>query len=250
MKIFIDVGSHIGETLNEVINKRYNFDKIFCIEPSKNSISKLKKFNDSRIEIVPAAFGNKNKSSKLFSSGDLSASIYTNENNINKFENINIIKTSDWFKNNIDINDIVYVKLNCEGSECDIIDDLIDSNEIIKIFSLLITFDVRDFKNLKYREVETRKKLKKSNLINFCFSDEMMIGETHALRIRNWLQIFGAYDDLDINSLKNKYFNFQRFYSSKSGNLAMFENNLKDLILYKKYPKSIKKIFQTIKKIF
>ena len=27
--------------------------------------------------------------------------------------------------------DVVFVKLNCEGAECDIIDDLINSNEII-----------------------------------------------------------------------------------------------------------------------
>ena len=105
MKVFIDVGSHDGETLNEVLDKKYNFDKIYCIEPSKESISKLKKFKDNRIKIFPVAFGNENKKSKLFSSGDLSASIYSNNSN-SKFEEINIIKTSEWFDLEIKEGDI------------------------------------------------------------------------------------------------------------------------------------------------
>lgn len=248
MKVFIDVGSHDGETLNEVLDKKYNFDKIYCIEPSKESISNLKQFRDNRIKIIPVAFGNENKKSKFFSSGDLSASIYSNNLN-SKFEEIDIIKTSDWFDLEINEGDIVYVKLNCEGSECDIIDDLIDSNQILKIFSLLITYDVRDFKKLKYREVESRKKLRNTNLVNFCFADEMMKGKTHNLRIRNWLVSFGAYENLNLKELQKNYFNKQKYYSSKSGKFAMLENNFKDLILYKKYPKNIKRIFQLFKKL-
>ena len=43
MKISLDVGSHKGETLKEVIKSKYNFEKIYCFEPSKKCIKDLKK---------------------------------------------------------------------------------------------------------------------------------------------------------------------------------------------------------------
>ena len=44
MKIFLDIGSHIGQTLQEVTKEKYAFDKIVCFEPSSFCLDKLKKF--------------------------------------------------------------------------------------------------------------------------------------------------------------------------------------------------------------
>ena len=247
MKIFIDVGSHYGETLNEITKKEYGFDKIFSIEPSKKCIPILSKYNDKRIKLINAAFGNCNKVGKLYSSGELGASIFSNNSDLT-FEKINIINTSQWFNENIKVGDIVFVKLNCEGAECDIIDDLINSNEIIKIYSLLITFDVRDFIYLKHREIQTRKRLKGTKLSNYCFSDDVMIGDTHENRIRFWLQLFGAEYNTDLDSLKNEYKNKQKYYANKTGYFYRLENKVKSLINYNSFPEKIKKIFRFLKK--
>jgi hypothetical protein len=42
-------------------------------------------------------------------------------------------RARDWFQEHVSDDDEVYVKLNCKGSECDILDDLLDSNEIRKV---------------------------------------------------------------------------------------------------------------------
>ena len=249
MKIFIDVGSHYGETLNEINKIEYGFDKIFCIEPSTKCIQILNKYNDKRIKLINAAFGNSNKLGKLYSSGELGASIFSNNSNLS-FEKINIISASQWFNENIKVGDVVFVKLNCEGAECDIIDDLINSNEIIKIYSLLITFDVRDFIHLKDREIQTRKRLRETMLFNYCFSDDVMIGDTHENRIRFWLQLFGAKYNTDLYILKNEHKNKQKYYANKSGFFYRLENNIKSLFNYNSFPEKIKKIFRFLKKIY
>ena len=44
MKIFIDIGPHIGQALPEVTKEKYAFDKIVCFEPSSFCLDILKKF--------------------------------------------------------------------------------------------------------------------------------------------------------------------------------------------------------------
>ena len=51
MKIFIDIGAHIGQTLHEVSKEKYAFDKIVCFEPSSLCWDELKKLLWKTIEL-------------------------------------------------------------------------------------------------------------------------------------------------------------------------------------------------------
>ena len=49
-KIFLDIGSHIGQTLEEVEQDYYNFDEIHSFEPSSQNYDTLcKNFNKKNI---------------------------------------------------------------------------------------------------------------------------------------------------------------------------------------------------------
>ena len=61
MKIFIDIGSHVGETLVEAAKEKYAFDKIVCFEPSMFCMDDLKKFSDTEIIVENLALGSENK---------------------------------------------------------------------------------------------------------------------------------------------------------------------------------------------
>ena len=76
---------------------------------------------------------------------------------------------NEWFRENIDPEDYIVVKTNCEGSEVDILDSLIDGDYMKNIYSFLVTFDIREHKEYQYREIEIRKKLKKKKLKIFVF---------------------------------------------------------------------------------
>ena len=160
MKIFVDVGAHMGETIIEVKKYKYAFDLIYAFEPSKKCLFSLNKFSNKKISIINAGLSNNNCTLELIDPGSLGASTINNDNKGAYKERVKMIKISDWFKKNIVQKDVVVVKLNCEGGECDIIEDLIESGEIFKIHSMLITFDIREFKNLKYKEIIIRNKLK------------------------------------------------------------------------------------------
>jgi FkbM family methyltransferase len=71
MKIFIDIGAHIGQTLHEVSKEKYAFDKIVCFEPSSLCWDELKKIalEDDRIEICEFGLSNKNQDIELFMPG-------------------------------------------------------------------------------------------------------------------------------------------------------------------------------------
>ena len=252
MKIFIDVGSHYGETVLEIAKDKYFFDKIYCFEPSKKCIPSLQNIadKDDRIKIFNCGLSNKNYKSRLFDSGSEAASIFqNNENNINDSEEISLLDAGDWFKDNTAEGSIIVVKLNCEGSEVDIVDSLIQSNEFEKIYNILITFDVRNFDHLKYKEIETRKKLRSLKYNNYCFSDNVMLGSTHERRIENWLSLFGVDTNIsNLEALRKLYLENFKIYSNKTGFRQRLEGNIKNLMLYEKYPSSIKNFFRWIKR--
>ena len=253
MKIFLDIGANEGQTLNEVIKKEYAFDKIICFEPSKIFLIKLNKFalSDKRIQICNFGLSNKNEEVKLFEAGTLSGSIFKREDiDKSNSEIIKLVDTQEWFNKNIKSDDLVFVKINCEGSEVDILDSLIEGGGINNIYSVLITFDIREFEKLQHKEIEIRRRLKDKKLTNYCFSDHMMIGNTHEKRIKNWLKTFGA------NHLEESKENLKRIYqkeflkfSSKSGFFTRYEIRLKRIIKYKNFPSPAKSFLKNLKKI-
>lgn len=255
MKVFLDIGSHIGETLQEVTKDKYAFDKIVCFEPSSFCIDKLQKFSseDDRIVICEFGLSNRNEDADLFEPGTLGGTIFKSKDNafdIEKVEKIKLCDTNEWFINNLSIDDYIVVKTNCEGSEVDIIDSLIDGNFMKHIYSFLITFDIREHEELDHREIEVRKRLKEEKLRNFCFSDDVMIGSSHEERIGNWLKLFGIdSDNKDIDSLRIRYHKQFLKYSRKSGFFTRWEIRLKRKFNYNNFPDSLKNILRLFKRI-
>ena len=254
MKIFLDIGSHTGETLLEVTKEKYAFDKIVCFEPSSVCLDKLKKFaeEDDRIIICEFGLSNGNKDAELFQPGTLGGSILKDDVyslGKSEVENIKLCDANEWFQNNVSADDYIVVKTNCEGSEVDILDSLLDGNYMKNIYSFLIDFDIRYHKEFQHRELEIRKRLQEQKQKNFCFSDDVMIGVSHSKRIENWLTLFGIDSNIsDIEKLRNQYKDQFLKYSSKSGFFARWEIRLKRSINYNNFPYWVKKSLRFSKK--
>jgi hypothetical protein len=144
----------------------------------------------------------------------------------------------------------VVIKTNCEGSEVNIVDSFLNGGTFKYFYSLLITFDIRDYPSLAYKEVEIRKRLKASGYKNFCFSDNMMIGPTHEKRIENWLTSFGV--DLPKESTEQLQKQFDASFikfPKKSGILVRAEIAMKRISRYQSLPSLVKKLLQFIKRL-
>jgi len=264
MKIFLDIGSNMGQTLREVTKEKYAFDKIVCFEPSSFFLDQLKRFaaEDERIIICEFGLSNRNQDIELFLPGTEAGSIYkdgdpslsseevANEVITQEREIINLRDAKEWFEKNTNADDYIVVKTNCEGSEVDILESLMDGNIMKNIYSFLITFDIRYYKEFQHREIEIRKRLKKEGLKNFCFSDDVMIGISHEKRIENWLRLFGIdSQSKDIDFLRTLHKNEFLKYSNKSGFFPRWEIRLKRLLSYNNFPNWVKNALRFLKRV-
>jgi hypothetical protein len=68
------------------------------------------------------------------------------------------------------------MKLNCEGSECDILENLLDSGEYSKITQVMIDFNARKIPSQRDRVEPLKSRLQNQRYINFSFPGELWYG--------------------------------------------------------------------------
>lgn len=192
MKVFLDVGAHVGETLKPALDPRYRFDTIVCFEPVESCCAILEKLADGRVEICKFGLWNDTSHLPIYGAGAIGATLFRNGDRHGQAEIVELRRASDWFKEHISDDDEVYLKLNCEGSECDILDDLLDSEEIRKVKSILVDFDVRKIPSLAHREREVRERLNGAGYSEVLCLKERYKGPTHTATVENWLRSAGA----------------------------------------------------------
>lgn len=192
--IFLDVGSHIGQTLEEVIKDKYNFDEIHCFEPSQAYHHLQVHFDHPNLHLHNIGLSNSNKVCDLFNPGHCGGSIFYDkpDNHLAGKPGsapITLKNTSEWLQNNLNLkDDVIFMKINCEGCECDIIEDMIDNNVYDYINHIMVDFDVRKIPSQQHREHEIMELIKDKTNIDLC--DNVMIGDTHQARIGNWLNMY------------------------------------------------------------
>ena len=211
MKIFLDVGSNRGQTLAELLEPRYEFDRIFlkygfdrvyCFEPVPELHQVLaNEYRDPRIVINEVGLWNQNCQRPIFSPGSQSGSIFADKVNVDPKHSVmcSFVRASEWFRDHLTEADEVYLKLNCEGCEVDIIEDLLDSNEYRKVRSLGVAFDVKKIPSQRGREIEITRRLESCGYRNYV-DIELEIGDSREEIMRSWLLSAGA----DRRSLRNR----------------------------------------------
>jgi FkbM family methyltransferase len=256
MRIFLDVGAHVGETLSEVIKPQYRFDRIVAFEPSVACLPALEAIaaTDPRIEIVRAGLSNRTATARLFQAGSEAGSVIgtldSNPDHGSEVEQIELIETSEWLRANTAPGDLVVMKTNCEGSEVDIVENLLDTGMLDRLYSLLITFDIRMYPGGLAIERRLRQRLAANPMQRYCFSDDVMIGKSHEARIGHWLHLFGLdHAENDLTALKTKFSANFHAYSQKSGRFVRFEHWFKSTVSYTSFPAPIRSLLQAGKRL-
>jgi len=198
-RIFLDIGSNVGQTLEETVKTEYGFDLIFGFEPIKDCCDEINRtIIDKRLTVNNFGLYSEDCKKTIYynGKGDIGGSIYEDkvDRNPNSNNREDIVcefrDVSKWFKDNILETDFVVVKINVEGSECDIIESLIESGEYDKINRLLIDFDCVKIPSQKHRKVEVENlltSLGKQNYITY-----FPAGNTHGDRIGNFIKGIGT----------------------------------------------------------
>ena len=110
----------------------------------------------------------------LYNPGDRGASVFKDKPNrhANNSRDVKFVRASSWFSQSLGDNDQVYLKINCEGSECVILDDLIESGQYKKIKVLMVDFDVRKIPSQKHLMNGMKVKLNKLGIPKMFYIDE------------------------------------------------------------------------------
>lgn len=171
-RIFLDVGSNVGQTIELLLQPRFKVDHIFGFDPSPLCHSVLcKEFgNNSKVTIVKAGLWSETCEIDLHNEGSVGGTVYTDYkttcNPKLRVTKCKFIRASDWFSDNISSDDEVFLKINAEGSECEIVFDLLRSGEYDKVKALFIDFDIRKSPLNRHKEDELREQMKTMNIKN------------------------------------------------------------------------------------
>lgn len=171
-RVFLDVGSNVGQTIELLLQPRFRVDRIIGFEPSPICFDILnRKFGtNNKVSIVKAGLWFETCEMDLHNEGSVGGTVHedyeTTCNPEPRVTRCEFIKASDWFRDHVSGDDEVFLKLNCEGSECRIVMDLLDSGEYDKVKATLIDFDVRKSMTAKPQENELRERLRADHITN------------------------------------------------------------------------------------
>jgi len=171
-RIFLDVGAHHGQTIELLLQRRFKVDTIVGFDPSPICHDILdRKFGENpRVQIVKAGLWFEECEMDLHNEGSQGGTVHadyqTTCNPEKRVTKCKFLRASDWFAKYISSDDEVFLKLNCEGSECDIINDLLDTGEYGKVKAVFVDFDVRKSPSNKHKEEELRNRMKQAGIDN------------------------------------------------------------------------------------
>jgi FkbM family methyltransferase len=184
--IFIEIGAHYGQSYEVAKHPKYPFNEFWLFEPSILALERLSDISDKRLKIFPVGLGAKNYSTLLYKPGSKGATIFLEKfanNSELSSQTINIKKASEILAPILTGNR-VFIKINCEGSEVDILNDLLEFSLLNKTHSILVDFDIcRIKKDFPIENLE--KKLKASGVH---FYDADFFGAQHSdTNVKRWL---------------------------------------------------------------
>jgi FkbM family methyltransferase len=166
-RIFLDIGAHEGQTLEVVTQPKWRFDEIHSFEPMPGQFAKLDRFSDDeRVTLHNFGLSDKTGSRDLYGANEqYEASVYRAPGRIDDsvVTTAEFVRASDWMAENVSSDDVVLAKMNCEGSEADILLDLIETDEIWKLDHVAIAFDIRRFPGGERRYAQLRRLLEEIN---------------------------------------------------------------------------------------
>jgi len=159
--LVFDIGGYEGQWSSDIFSKY--LCQIYIFEPVLQYANKIEKrfFKNKNISVFKFGLADETKKEKIFVNKD-SSTIYK-DGKIS--ENINLVKLVDFMEEN-NITEVDLIKINIEGGEYCLIEDLIDAGYVKKFKNIQIQF--HDFiQYAKNRMEKIQSSLKKTHFITY-----------------------------------------------------------------------------------
>lgn len=187
VRLFVDVGSHEGQTLEEVTKPGWDFAEVHGIEPMPREFDRLwSRFGGHpRVVLHNFALSFFDGTARMYGTNDeLEASPFPDKDDVDPdvVTEVGVRSASGFFAA---LDGEVWVNMNCEGAEALILDDLILSGEVKRIHRLLVDFDIRKVPSQRHEERRLREALTDMGV---AFSTDYPEDLTHQEQIAAWLR--------------------------------------------------------------
>lgn len=191
-RIFLDVGGHLGQSVEVALAREWIFDHIHTFEPEPASARHIEMrfadaIRDGRLTVHQAALGSKDGTITLFGDNSKGGASVVDGALQGAGAGVNVASIDvNRFLKELGPDTQIFIKLNCEGGEVDILDRLCEAGSVSNIAAIVADFDVvkRGFGYYEKRRVLRQARRKGLPIV---LSEQVMVGKTHALRLANWL---------------------------------------------------------------
>jgi FkbM family methyltransferase len=161
-RVFLDIGAYNGITTTQVLASTYRFDRFYCFEPQAFLCQQIRQIHDPRITVCQYGLGKTTGPATFYRGSTLAgASIYPGKRFRGPVRELDgdLVAAGEWFREHLSDDDIVIARMNCEGAECDILEDLFASGEYRKLSGLAVVFDIQKVPGHGAREGAVRERL-------------------------------------------------------------------------------------------
>jgi FkbM family methyltransferase len=196
LNILIDVGAHIGETVETALDGRWKFDHVHSFEPDPDCVRQLHaRFGAQAaaglLSIHPVALGGRNGEVTLRGdNGGGAASIVADYlRGGARAIRVPLQDVNAFLDGVIPPGGRVFIKLNCEGGEAAILERLCERADNCDIVSIMADFDIVRRSGGYWEKRRLLKKARRRGL-PISLSEEVMVGRTHVQRLANWFAYF------------------------------------------------------------
>lgn len=191
--IFLDVGAHEGQTLEEVVKPQYGFTHIHAFEPMVDQwqTANFRYGWRENVTVHHCGLAYEDGLFPLYGNNHaMDATLFKEKRDTPDPEHVTVCRfrdASEVFRS-LPAGEGLVVKLNCEGGEIQILDSLIDSGEIHRVEDVMIDFDIRKVPGREQEERRIVQKLAEAGFDRYHLCEDVMRGQTHQERIAAWLR--------------------------------------------------------------
>ena len=192
-RIFLDVGAHEGETLEEVLKPAYHFDAVHCFEPQEKCCARIRRRFGAHIDsgrLFVHAFGLADfDGERALFGGGMAASMFADKKGVDNSRAVTcrFARASAFFNEYIRAGDMAVMKLNCEGGEVLVLRDLLNNGGLSLLENVMIDFDIRRVPSRRREGKQIIAQMKAAGFKNYTTARRSMVGYAHHERVRFWL---------------------------------------------------------------
>ncbi|MGQ0587826.1 MAG: FkbM family methyltransferase [Gammaproteobacteria bacterium] len=193
-KIFLDVGGYHGESSRAALDPRFGFDRVYCFEPVRACWEIIRRTVKSpRLVLLNAGLLDRTARLPVYQAGSLGGSVYADAPATGGgSEDCEFLDAAEFLRDHVARGDRVWMKLNCEGAECDVLLRLLASGEASKLTEVLLDLDARKIPSAAGKAARLLESLKVAPFTYHHPEEVQYTMVTNYGGIRNWLVVTGA----------------------------------------------------------